>query len=69
MKYIQLGIGLTDELGIKSVTFLHNDTDLESDSKLIELIAIALLRSIHMNAEDLDLQDTLNKIGIIKAKE
>jgi hypothetical protein len=64
MKHIALGINLTHELGIKSVTIDYNDTDLPSDSKLINLIAFALLKSIHINNEDLDLQDTLNEVGI-----
>jgi hypothetical protein len=68
MKYIQLGLHLTDDLGIKSVTIDHNETDLPSDSKLITLIAFALLKSIHLNKSDLELQDMLNELGIVKAK-
>ena len=64
MKYIQLGIHLTEELGLKSVTIDHNETDLPSDSNLINLVAFALLRSINLNKESVDLQDVLNELGI-----
>jgi len=68
MKQIHIAIGLTDDLGITSVTFLHNDTHLPSDSKLIGLIGMALLKSIHLNKEDCELQDMLGELGIVKEK-
>jgi hypothetical protein len=71
MKHIQLSLHLTEEekLGIKSVTINFNDTGLPSDSKLIELIALGLLKSIHMNKDSLELQDLLRECGIVKSKK
>ena len=69
MKYINLGITLTDELGIKSVVIYANDTELESDSGLIKLLAYALLKSMVLNKDDLELQDLLSKYGISKSIE
>ena len=64
MKYIQLGITLNDDLAIKSAIIYHNDTGLEDDYKLIELVSIALLKSVILNKEDLELRDILKECGI-----
>lgn len=64
MKYIQLGIHLTDELGIKSVTIDHNDTSLPSDSDLIKRVSMTVLKSLILNKEDVIVQDLINELGI-----
>jgi hypothetical protein len=64
MKYIQLSIELTDDLALKKIVFLCNDTGLESDSKLVELIGIAFIKSIYLNKDDLELTEMLDKLGI-----
>ena len=64
MKYIELGIQLTDDLRLKSVTVNHNNTDFESDSKLIQRLAFAILKSIHANKESTGVQDLLNELDI-----
>lgn len=65
MKYIQLGLHLTDDdLGLKKVTIDHNDTDLESNSKLLELVAFAIIKSLRLNKESLMVQDLLSELGI-----
>lgn len=69
MKYINIGITLTDELVLKSVVIYANDTGLESDTNLIRLLSFALLKSLHLNKEDLELQELLRKYGISKPDE
>lgn len=64
MKYIQFGIQLTDDLGIKAVVIEYNDTGLDNDSKLIETVAFTLLRSLNLNKESVAVQDLLNELGI-----
>lgn len=62
--YIQFGVHLNERLGIKAVTIDHNTTDLPSDSELIKRVAFTLLKSIHLNKEDVMLQDLLNELDI-----
>lgn len=64
MKYIEIGIHVTDDLGIKAATINHNDTDLPSDYTLLRNVSIALLRSIAMNTDDLRLQALLEELNI-----
>lgn len=64
MKHIKLDIILTDDLGIHSVVFDQNDTELKSDSKLIEKIAVTLIKSTHLNKDSLIVQDMLNELNI-----
>lgn len=64
MKYIQLGINLTDDLGIRSVVVGINTTDLPSDSHLIEIVAFTLLKSLSLNKDSVMVQDLLNELGI-----
>jgi hypothetical protein len=68
MKYIELAIELNDGLGIKAVSIKYNDTGVPNDSKLLKTVAITLLKSLRLNANDIELQDLLNDIGIDKAK-
>lgn len=62
--YIQFGIHLNDKLGIQSATIDANTTDLPSNSELIKKVAIGLLKSLHLNKEDVMLQDLLNELDI-----
>lgn len=64
MKYIELGIFLTDDLGIKSIVIDQNDTGLESDSKLLKKVCIAILESLSLNKQDVEIQDMLNNLNI-----
>ncbi len=64
MKRVSLTIGLTDDLGIKSVVIDYNDTGLLDDSVLIEKIALTLIKSIYINKEDIYIQDILNELNI-----
>lgn len=64
MKLISLDIVLSDELGIKGVTISYNDTGLPNDSKLIEIVAFTLLKSLNLNKESVAVQDLLNELGI-----
>ena len=66
MKHIQITVGLSDDLGIKSITFDYNDTNLPCDSKLIELLSFAMLKSCRINEESVKVQDLLNEVGIVK---
>lgn len=63
-KQIHIAINLTDNLGITSAVITHNDTDITSDSKLIQNVAWALLKSIHLNKDDLKVQDLMNELEI-----
>ena len=64
MPYIQLGINLNDQLGIKSVIVEHNDTGFADDSKLIEMVATALLKGLRMNKDSIQVQELLKELGI-----
>lgn len=64
MRYIQLGIHLTDDLGIKLVTIDHNDTGLKTDSDLLLQIAFTMLKSLNLNKESVKVQDLLNELDI-----
>lgn len=64
MKHIKLTIGLTDELGIKSVTIDYNDTELKSNSELVQRVAFTLLKAYSLNKDDMKLQDLLNELNI-----
>jgi hypothetical protein len=64
MKHITLTLKLTDNLGIKSIIIDDNETELPSDSNLIKICAIAMLESIAINKEDLQVQDILNDLDI-----
>lgn len=69
MKYLELGIELSDELALKSIIFHCNETGIEGSARLLRLLAIALLKSIEMNKEDIELQDILFKNGISIEKD
>lgn len=64
--YIQLDFDLTEDLGVRSVGIAYNDTGMPSDSILIKRIAIATLKALSMNSEDVQLQDILNGLNITK---
>jgi hypothetical protein len=66
MKSINLQIWLTDNLGIKSVVIGDNTTGLPSDSNLIKEVGIALLQSISLNKESIQIQDLLNELNITR---
>lgn len=64
MKYIEIGIVLNDELGVKSAIIHQNDTELPSNSELIKKVCITLLKSLSLNKQDLELQDMLIELNI-----
>ena len=64
MKCIRLEIILTDDLGIKSISIDQNETGLPSNSGLIRKVAIAVLQSISLNKESIQVQDMLNELNI-----
>lgn len=64
MKNIQLSISLSDDLGIKAIVYNYNDTELPSTSETLGNIAIAILKSLHLNKDDLLIQDLLNELDI-----
>ena len=66
MSIIQLTFELSDDLGLKSITFDYNDTKLPSSSETLGNIAIAILRAIEVNKDDLVIQDLLSELGIKK---
>lgn len=65
MKTIQLTFSLSgDNLGLKSIIWNTNTTDLPSDSSTLEALAITILKSIRLNSDDLVIQDLLNELNI-----
>ena len=67
MKNIQLSISLSDDLGIKAIVYDYNDTELPSNSETLGNIAIAILKSLHLNKDDLLIQDLLNELDISRS--
>lgn len=64
-KQITLSFHLEGEnLGLKSVTFDVNETDLPNDSELLKMLATTLLKSIIINKQDVLVQDLLNELDI-----
>ena len=64
MKEIILSINLNDDLAIKSCEIIYNDTGLKSDSELINRVAFALIKSIHVNKDSISVQDLLNETNL-----
>ena len=62
--YIQIGLHLNEDLGLEAATFEHNTTHLQSDSDLLKLIGIALLKAVSINKDDLVVQDLLDELDI-----
>lgn len=67
--YIQLGINLNEELGLKSVTIDYNTTGLPNDSELLKLVAMTILKAIVLNKESVAVQDLLNDLDITIGKD
>lgn len=66
MKYLQVSFVFTEDLSLKSLVFDCNETGMNSDTELLELLAICLLKSIKANEAELCVQDLLNKHKIIR---
>lgn len=66
MRFIQLTVTMDDEYVLKYVSVDLNTTDLPSDSKLVKQIAIAILKSLKLNKDDIMIQDLLNELNIKK---
>jgi hypothetical protein len=64
MKTIQLTFNLSEDLAMKSIVYSYNDTDLPSNSETLGNIAIAMLRSLNLNKDDLIVQDLLIELDI-----
>lgn len=64
MKTIQLTFNLSEDLAMKSIIYSYNDTDLPSNSETLGNIAIAMLRSLNLNKDDLIVQDLLIELDI-----
>lgn len=68
VKNIVLHVTLTDELKVKSITFNHNDTGLESGKDLLDKLSRALLQSIEMDRNNDDINELLNELKISRIK-
>jgi hypothetical protein len=64
MRCLQIHFEFTEELVLKKVVFLHNETGIEESPVLMRQLAICLLKRISLNKEDIELQDILFKAGI-----
>lgn len=67
--YIEIGIYLDEDYGIKSVTIDHNTTELPSNSELVKRVAFTLLKSLELNKEDMAVNDLLNELDIKVMRE
>lgn len=61
---IQIGVHLNERLGIKSVTFDINTTELPSNSETLKRVALTILEAIALNKEMVMTQDLLNELNI-----
>ena len=68
MKHITLTFNIDDNMGLRSVTYDYNDTSLPNDSNMLEMIAVALLKSVRDNKDTLIVQDLFNELGIDVSK-
>ena len=66
---IQIALHLNENLGLKSATFMHNDTPLTSNSMLLEEIAWTIIKACHLNKDNLKVDDMLSELNIIKSNE
>ena len=64
MAAISLMINLNDELGITSIVYSYNDTELPSNSETLGKISLAILKSLHLNKDSLLVQDLLSELNI-----
>lgn len=64
MKAIQLFISLSDDLGIQSITFSYNDTELPSDWKTLNAVANAILKAIKANKDRIIVDELLDDLNI-----
>lgn len=64
MPHISLTFFFNDDLALKSVVFTDNDTQLDSDSKLLYQIAKTLIKAIALNQDSVIVQDLLNELNI-----
>lgn len=62
--YIEFGVNLNNELGIKSLLINQNTTELPNNSELIKLVAIGLLKAVELNEDSLAVQDLMSELGI-----
>lgn len=62
--YIEFGVNLNNELGIKSLIINQNTTELPNNSELIKLVAIGLLKAVKLNEDSLAVQDLMSELGI-----
>jgi len=63
-KIIQLTFVLTDDLGIKSIAYDVNDTELPSNGQTLGMIAMAMIKALHLNKDSVLVQDLLNELDI-----
>jgi hypothetical protein len=69
MKAITLTLNLSDELQLKSIEWLENDTELPETIDTLRGIAVCILKSIKANEDSLKVQDLLNELGIERSGE
>ena len=63
-KFIQLTFGLTDDLGIKSIAYDINETELPSNGETLGMIAMGMIKALHLNKDSVLVQDLLNELDI-----
>lgn len=64
MKNLTISFEFTDDLGLKGLEFVENETNLPSDSKLLKRLAICILKAVDLNPEEMSTHDLLVELGI-----
>lgn len=64
MKNLTISFEFSDDLGLKKLVFLNNNTGQLSDSKLLKRLAICILKSVELNPADMSTHDLLVELGI-----
>lgn len=64
MKHLIISFEFNEELGLQSLEFIENETNLPNDSKLLKRLAICILKSVELNPEDMSTHDLLVELGI-----
>jgi hypothetical protein len=68
MKCLTLVLCYNEELALKSVLIDKNETGLTSNSELVKIAAINMLKSFYLNKDDLLVQDLLRELNITISK-
>ena len=69
MRRVEMSLEFTEDNGLRSVTIHLNETELETDSKLLKRIAVCILQALKENKDSVEMQDDLHELGVSISKE